>query len=97
MQNYDADNAASELARAARLERMANELMLEAREIRAKYAKPNINKPRRSMAEIVKEINSKVQSNRNQLVTQQDRSTMKRKSKNPCADSQQRPGRRDRG
>lgn len=32
--------AASELARASRLERMANELMIEAKEIRSAYAQP---------------------------------------------------------
>lgn len=50
-----ADIGADELARAARLERMANELMIEAREIRSKYAKPVPQRPRKSLKEIAKE------------------------------------------
>lgn len=50
------EHAADELARAARLERMANELVIEARAIRARYSKQRPARPRRSMKDIVKSI-----------------------------------------
>jgi hypothetical protein len=50
------EHAADELARAARLERMANELVIEARAIRATYGKQRSNRQRRSMVDIAKSI-----------------------------------------
>jgi len=48
--------AAAELARASRLERMAQDLMIEAREIRSQYAKPRVKKQRRSLVALAKSM-----------------------------------------
>ena len=56
MKTHDDATAAAELARASRLERMANDLMIEAREIRSHYAKPRQKKAVVNMRELIKTI-----------------------------------------
>nr|WP_320010550.1 hypothetical protein [uncultured Desulfobulbus sp.] len=53
---FDEDQAFVELARAARLERMANELLIEARGIRSLYVRPRPPKRHQSMKELAKSI-----------------------------------------
>lgn len=50
--------AVAELARASRLERMANDLLIEAREIRSTYTKPKKKAPAVSMVTLAKQINA---------------------------------------
>lgn len=50
------EQAAAELARAARLEHMAQSLMIEASEIRSRYAKPSKSKRYESAVAIAKRM-----------------------------------------
>ena len=49
------EHAATELARASRLELMANSLLVEVGEIRSRYAKKAPKRPRKSLKEIAVE------------------------------------------
>jgi hypothetical protein len=54
MVTHQDERAAAELARASRLEAMANNLLIEAREIRSCYAKPKKKQEYRNLVEIAK-------------------------------------------